>query len=156
MPMNMSLQLAKKTNLTEEAKLTMVKPFLKLKKQDSIITKREKLEMEREKKEMLYFSESKLRDLDLIRRTLEHRLKGFKFTFQGLQSQMLGREDSCITYNEMDELLSGYPFSLERRLRQIALEYVLLEETGDTGEQFRMSIPNDIFCNRLRELLADY
>lgn len=42
--------------------------------------------MEREKNELMYFSESKLRDLDLIRRTLEHRFKGFKFTFQQLQT----------------------------------------------------------------------
>lgn len=51
----------------------------------------------------------------------------------------------------MDGILTEYPFSLERRLRQAALEYILRE--GATG---KASIANDLFCNRLRELLVDY
>jgi hypothetical protein len=100
----------------------------------------------------MYFSENKLRDLDLIRRTLKHRFKGFKFTFQQLQTQMLTREDYEITYDEMDKILAEYPFSLERRLRQATLEYVLREPVARNCS----NIPNDLFCNRLRELLVDY
>lgn len=43
---------------------------------------------------------------------------------------------------------------LERRLRKIALEYVL-RETGK-NEQGKRSLSSDLFCNRLRELLTDY
>lgn len=46
LPMNMSLQLGKKSSsMQEEDKLNLAKPFLKIKKQESHITKHEKQQM---------------------------------------------------------------------------------------------------------------
>jgi hypothetical protein len=96
----------------DEQKYTMAKSLLKLNKQESIITKFEKEKLDKEKKELLYFSGSRMRDLDLVRRTLTYRLKGFKMSFQHIQTEMLQRERHIIKLSQLEELLSEYPFSL--------------------------------------------
>ncbi len=100
-----------------------------------------------QKNALSFFSNQRVALLEVIRETISLKFQAFKYTFQLFQNQMIMWPEKHAKIDDIEMILSQYPFFLDEPSINILMGYI--------NPKKQIIIRIDKFCNKLKEFVKN-